>query len=100
MVPTYGWRPTLYDEAVVREIFGEPAVLSREFRGWAFALEDWPEFGVMLVPIGHGRVEAVCWSWSYTFSKERFHAKRRAKMAYAAWLNALTKLHLEIAGRR
>ena len=92
-----GWQPATYSADVLRELFGEPQQLSPEFQGWAFALQDWPMFGVMLVPRADGRAWPVCWSWSDGFSKEIFHAERQAKFAYSAWLNALAALHRDIA---
>jgi len=96
MTSTKGWRPCAYSEAILREIFGPPKQLSPEFRGWAFAMQEWPEFGVMLVPMGNGGVWPVSWDWGYPVSGERFDAKLHAKFAYSAWLNALTALHRDI----
>ena len=92
-----GWRPTAYSVHVLRELFGEPQQLSPEFRGWAFAMHDWPEFGVMLVPRSDGLAWPVCWDWGYGAWGERFDAERQAKFAYSAWLNALAALHRDIA---
>jgi len=96
MDSSWGWRPTAYSQDIVREIFGPPKQLSPEFRGWVFAMQEWPEFGVMLVPMGNGGVWPVCWDWGYPVSGERFDAKLHAKFAYSAWLNALTALHRDI----
>ncbi|MEZ4432676.1 MAG: hypothetical protein R3F65_09705 [bacterium] len=93
---SWGWAPTDYSAHLLRQLFGEPGPITPEGEGWAFALVDWPMFGVALTPGRDGRARAWPWAWGLERAGDFFQASRQASYTTAAWLNALGALEVEL----
>lgn len=77
---------------------GPPKKVAPDIRGWAFAVHDAPDFGVVLIPRRSGRAAAFCWDWGINIAPGRMvtEGKRSVRIA-SAWLNALTHFEREVA---
>ena len=96
MVVGKGWRPTTYDEGLLRTLFGPPRQLSPDTVGWAFAYDEAPDHGVLLVPAGDGIAVAAQWDRGADDMDHWHHGWHLIPPTGSVWLNALADFQRDV----
>ena len=75
---------------------GEPQQVAPRTIAWAFAFDDAPDFGVMLVPVGGGIAIPSLWDRGFINVRHWGEGKRLTDRSSSMWLNALADFQHEV----
>lgn len=83
------WRQPVYDAALLHTWFGPPDRVAEDLRGWAFAFDEAPDFGVVLIAGRKGFALAKGWGFNGDQVDRRSVQTRWRRPLGRAWLRAL-----------
>lgn len=82
------WIPPLYDADLIEQWFGPPDQVADDLKGWAFAFDEAPDFGLILIPQRDGSALAKNWDFGVAVMGRIVQTRWRRPLG-RAWLRAL-----------